>query len=101
MYYLTNSISEVLHSDNRLSGVISKARTRTVFTTILGKSIVLLRDMESDLNDFLSNLCIHYVESKKLRRKLKIPKILHTLTQTKDIGCLPLTNKEAAEIQEL
>ena len=32
-----------------------------------GKNIIVLREMESDLIDFITNMCIHIIESKKIR----------------------------------
>ena len=101
IYHLTNTMPEILRNDEHISEVNSKARKRTVFKTLSGKSIVILRDMVTDLNDFLSNLCIHYIEAKKLRRKLKSPKVLSTLIEMKNINCLDLPKEELFGIEEI
>eukprot|EP00340_Litonotus_pictus_P005694 CAMPEP_0170518736 /NCGR_PEP_ID=MMETSP0209-20121228/4348_1 /TAXON_ID=665100 ORGANISM="Litonotus pictus, Strain P1" /NCGR_SAMPLE_ID=MMETSP0209 /ASSEMBLY_ACC=CAM_ASM_000301 /LENGTH=513 /DNA_ID=CAMNT_0010804397 /DNA_START=816 /DNA_END=2357 /DNA_ORIENTATION=- len=48
-------------------------RNRNIFEYLPGKYVVVLRDMETDLLDFMANLCIHLVESAKLRNLLSNP----------------------------
>jgi len=47
--------------------VHSNLRKRDIFQNINGKNIIVLREMESDLMDFITNMCIHIIESKKIR----------------------------------
>ena len=101
IYHLTNVMPELYLNDVRIAEILSHARKRTVYKTITGKDIIVLRDMESDLNDFLSNLCIHYIEAKKLRRKLKLPTVLSTINETESLDSLPLTKEELFGIQEI
>ena len=101
IYHLTNTMPELYLNDVRISEILCHSRKRTVYKTITGKDIVILRDMESDLNDFFSNLCIHYIESKKLRRKLKLPTALSIINETESLDSLPLTQEEIFGIQEI
>lgn len=94
VYHLTTSLPEMLLDDNRTVEINSKSRKRNVYRPVIGKNVIVLRDMESDLGDILSNLCIHYIEAKKLRKKLKFPNILNTLIQTESLEGLPLTAQE-------
>ena len=56
--------------------------------------MIVLRESETDLDDFLSNLCIHFIESNKLRKKLAKPGILQSLTNAKSLDFLDLTTEE-------
>ena len=94
VYHLTTCLPDMLLDDDRTVEINSKSRKRNIYRTVLGKDVIVLRDMESDLGDILSNLCVHYIESKKLRKKLKFPHILHTLIETEALETLPLTADE-------
>ncbi|MCQ2820356.1 MAG: hypothetical protein MJ252_24075 [archaeon] len=67
-----------VNSDNStdITLIPNKARPRDVFA-MNGKSLVLLRDMETDTLDFVANLCIFLVETKKIRKELLNPKIVN------------------------
>lgn len=101
VFHLSNSLPGIFEKDEKISEVNSKSRKRTVYKTLSGKNVVVLRDMESDLNDFLSNLCIHFIEAKKLRRKLKLPTVLNILTVTENIEHLDLDISEIQGIKEI
>ena len=60
--------------------VKTNSRLRDVYTYLDGKGVIVVRDQETDILDFVSNLCIHIIESGKLRRLLNVPNkvtILH------------------------
>lgn len=46
------------------------ARNRDVYGFLGGKNVIVVRDMESDVLDFISNLCIHIIEASKFRRRI-------------------------------
>jgi len=63
--------------------VHSNLRKRDIIQNINGKNIIVLREMESDLIDFITNMCIHIIESKKLR-KFITPQTLGKIYSHKD-----------------
>ena len=46
------------------------ARNRDVYGYLGGKNVIVVRDMETDVLDFMSNLCIHLIEASKFRRRI-------------------------------
>lgn len=66
-----------------LDGVETRYRRRVIKKLSPGKSIVLVRDMHTDLIDFVSNLCVHAIEARKLRKKLHAHNILGKLNLPK------------------
>ncbi len=84
VFYVTLSMPDFLSHPAVTSSVIAVARSRNVFQVIQGKCIVMLRDMETDLFDFLSILCIHMVEAKKLFHRINSPSIVYDLHQNSD-----------------
>ena len=67
-----------------LKSVETRYRRRTIKKLNDGKSLVLVRDMHTDLIDFVSNLCVHMMEAKKLRRYLHKHNILQELHKNHD-----------------
>lgn len=61
-----------------------KTRMRNIFEYMPGKYIVVVRDMETDVLDFMSNMCIHISESIKLRNMLSNPDAFRALGEAKD-----------------
>jgi hypothetical protein len=51
----------------------TNARNRDVYRFIEGKNVIVVREMETDVLDFVSNLCIHIIESTKLRKYTASP----------------------------
>ena len=58
------------------------ARNRDVYECLGGKNIVVVRDMETDVLDFMSNLCIHIIESSKLRKRIYSPLTIDEISKT-------------------
>ena len=84
IYVLINKAPKLMASDEKLSSelmpkVKTTNRLRDVYQFLEGKNVVLCREMETDVLDFVSNLCIHVVESSKLRRLLNSPVIISKL----------------------
>ena len=52
------------------SSIKTGARRRSTFQLMPGKIFVLLRDLVSDITDFVTNLCLHTIETRKLRAKI-------------------------------
>ncbi|MAA78745.1 MAG: hypothetical protein CL916_05755 [Deltaproteobacteria bacterium] len=63
-----------------LNSVETRYRRRTIKRLGAGKTLILVRDMHTDLIDFLSNLCLHAIEARKMRKKLHKHNILAQLT---------------------
>jgi hypothetical protein len=59
--------------------VKTKARMRDVHKYLDGKCMVICREMETDVLDFISNMCIHLIESSKLRRVVNSPLVVEKL----------------------
>ena len=77
IYVLLNKPPRLINIRNELGLELPRkktsARTRDVYGYLGGKNVVVLRDMETDVLDFISNLCIHIVESTKLRKRIYSP----------------------------
>ena len=58
------------------------ARNRDVYECLGGKNIVVVRDMETDVLDFMSNLCIHIIESSKLRKRIYSPLTIDEISKS-------------------
>lgn len=85
-YILTNKLPKVLSISQKeavelLPKVNIELRNRDVFKYMDGKSVVIVREMETDVLDFMANLCIHMIESKKLRQMLNSPLVISYLHQ--------------------
>ena len=81
VYLLATEIPTLLSPiSNDLDGVETRHRRRIIKKLNPGKSLVLVRDMHTDLIDFVSNLCVHTIEAKKMRKKLHAHNILGQLT---------------------
>ena len=61
---------EFSEPDTHFSRVASSARRRDIWQMIPGKSLVLLRNGQSDLTDLVTCLCLYAVEARKIRRRL-------------------------------
>ena len=50
-----------------LKPIKTKARMRDTYKYIEGKYVVCVRELETDVLDFIANMCIHIIESRKIR----------------------------------
>lgn len=83
-YVLNNKLPKVLAlGEKEALALIPKVnidlRNRDVFKYFEGKSVVIVRELETDVLDFMANLCIHIIESKKLRQMLNSPLVISYL----------------------
>lgn len=90
VFVLINKPPKVLFSkdqlaDNYIPRVITKGRNRDVFKFLDGKAVIVVREMETDVLDFISNMCINVIEAKKLTDLINTPKILGSLFENKNI----------------
>ena len=67
-----------------LKPIKSPFRTRSIFELMPGKILIVLKEMETDLMDFLANICIHLVESAKLALKINSPSYFRALQASKN-----------------
>ena len=81
VYLLSTEIPTLLQPISpALDSVETRYRRRTIKRLGSGKTLILVRDMHTDLIDFVSNLCLHAIEARKMRRKLHKHNILAKLT---------------------
>lgn len=83
-YVLINKIPTFFSTKSEIASEIIKKvptelRNRDVYQYMEGKSLVIVREMETDVLDFISNLCIHITESKKIRHMLNSPLVIAVL----------------------
>jgi len=52
-------------------GVRTDDRRRTSWEVMPGKLFILLRELQSDFLDIITNLCVHIIEMKKFHRRLR------------------------------
>ncbi len=104
VFFVTTKCPEILsHPDVALVSVKTSSRPRQIFQTMPGKCVAILRDLDTDLFDLVSNLCIHIVECEKLIRKLKSPvlfrdMLIHRNDQDKVLSILRTTELTPEEI---
>ena len=67
-----------------LPRIITKGRNREVYKYLDGKYVIVVREMETDVLDFVSNSCINYIESKKMKEKINNPVTLGNLYENKN-----------------
>jgi hypothetical protein len=80
VYFLTRKFNPHIAGLSAISQQVeTKARRRVVLQVRAGMSVILIRETESDLLDFVCNLCIHIIESQKLRKMLVSPLYLRLL----------------------
>ncbi len=89
-YILINKIPTIFSTQEAIAlelipRVSTELRNRDVFKYMEGKSLVIVREMETDVLDFVSNLCIHMIESKKLRHMLNSPLIIAALYENRNL----------------
>ena len=106
VFFITTKCPEVLSHPDVALPVKTTSRPRQIFQTMPGKCVVILRDLETDLFDFISNLCIHIVECKKVIKKLRSPALFRDLLiyrndQAKTVSVLNTTDLTEEEIQGL
>jgi hypothetical protein len=77
------SLNEEL-STTLLPRMQTNARNRDCYKFLDGKDVVVVRELETDVLDFISNMCIHLIESTKLRRYLSSPITISKIFQAKD-----------------
>eukprot|EP00826_Nyctotherus_ovalis_P017261 TRINITY_DN1506_c0_g2_i7.p1 TRINITY_DN1506_c0_g2~~TRINITY_DN1506_c0_g2_i7.p1 ORF type:complete len:688 (+),score=196.13 TRINITY_DN1506_c0_g2_i7:878-2941(+) len=105
-FFITNKCPEMLAHPDIVTSVNTISRPRQIFQTMPGKNVVILRDLETDLYDFIANLCIHMVESEKVMKKLRSPilfrdLVMHCEDQSKVLSILENTELTKEEIQGL
>eukprot|EP01022_Parablepharisma_sp_SALTPOND_P016268 TRINITY_DN2362_c0_g1_i1.p2 TRINITY_DN2362_c0_g1~~TRINITY_DN2362_c0_g1_i1.p2 ORF type:complete len:925 (-),score=72.83 TRINITY_DN2362_c0_g1_i1:14366-17140(-) len=106
VFFITTKCPEVLSHPDVALPVKTTSRPRQIFQTMPGKCVAILRDLETDLFDMLSNLCIHIVECKKVLKKLRSPALFRDLLmcrgdQTRVISILQTTDLTDEEIKGL
>ncbi|MDF1667387.1 MAG: cyclic nucleotide-binding domain-containing protein, partial [Planctomycetota bacterium] len=67
--------------DDIAEKVTTKARRRSIWELKTGKSLVQLRDGQTDFIDFMTNLCLHSVEARKLRKRIRSPHLMVEIAQ--------------------
>ena len=88
VFVLINKSPRILNYDHDLSKnfiqkILIPARNRDCYSYLEGKVLVLVRDQETDVLDFISNLCIHIIESIKLRKLIGSPVTIQKLYDQK------------------
>ena len=86
IFILTNKQPNLLTvqdelGEMKLEKVDSSARYRDIYKYLNGKDMIVMRDMESDVLDFISNMCVHYIESTKIREHIFSPNNIINLSK--------------------
>ncbi|MEC7987148.1 MAG: cyclic nucleotide-binding domain-containing protein [Myxococcota bacterium] len=85
IYLLSQNFPELFAGAKAfLSHVPTKHRRRKSWSLCPGKSLVLIRDGHTDLTDFVGNLCLHVIESQKIRRQAHAKHLVPLLFELKD-----------------
>ena len=85
IFILVNEHPNILRFKDQLKDkievLICKARPRSIYKLENGKDVIIMRDLEADVLDFVSNMCIHIIESGKLRKKISAPLTLEKVIE--------------------
>ena len=86
IFILTNKQPNLLTvqdelGEMKLEKVDSSARYRDIYKYLNGKDMIVMRDMESDVLDFITNMCVHYIESTKIREHIFSPNNIINLSK--------------------
>ncbi len=76
---LSNDVANI-----RMPRMMTNARNRDIYKYLDGKNVIIVREMETDVLDFISNICIHLIESTKLRTYISSPITLKKIHSVKD-----------------
>ena len=79
--YLLSTMRPTLLTGVLAKPVKTRSRRRSVWDLGNGKSLVLLRDTHTDLNDFITNLCVHTIEARKIRRLVRSPDLVRKISK--------------------
>ncbi len=109
IFHISTKAPDMLSHPDISLPIRTSARPRTILKIIEGKCVVILRDLDTDLFDFLSNLCIHIVESGKILEKLNSPLILKDLMDNRKdqarvvsvLGESSLSSEEVAGLERI
>lgn len=89
VFVLINKPSRLLSLSRDLTNklmprLITVSRNRDIYKYLGGKNLVVVRDLETDVLDFVCNLCIQLIESNKIRKTIYSPTIIQEIHQVKD-----------------
>lgn len=108
VYFASRSLNSHIASVAKVAKLVeTKARRRTCFEVRPGNSVILVRDVETDLVDFVSCLAVHIIESIKLRKRLSDPRwiqLLHAVEvvdESEILAKLPLDSETVAGLSDL
>ena len=101
VYFISTTLPDICNHPKIITKVKTVARHRMIYCMLSGKNFIILRDLVSDINDLIANFCIHIIESKKLRYKLRSHSILDKLLETRDISQLPLNDEEKSGLRKM
>ena len=79
--YLLSTMRPTLLTGVLAVPVKTRSRRRSIWSLGNGKSLVLLRDTHTDLNDFVTNLCVHTIEARKIRRRIRSPELVRQISE--------------------
>jgi hypothetical protein len=79
--YLLSTMRPTLLSGVLAVPVHTRSRRRSIWRLGNGKGLVLLRDTHTDLNDFVTNLCVHTIEARKIRRRIRSPELVRQISK--------------------
>ncbi|MBM75899.1 MAG: hypothetical protein CMK59_10905 [Proteobacteria bacterium] len=82
--YLLSPMPPPLLNTLNMEQISTPARRRSIWNLGYGKSLVLIRDRHTDLTDFVTNLCVHSIEARKIRRRINASLIVQQLNQVEE-----------------
>ncbi len=91
VYVLVNKFPRIVHLSKDIikdimptkSLMSSKIRNRYIYQYLNGKILVVMRDMETDVLDFICNMCIYMIESGKIRKLIYSPLLIKEFEESK------------------
>ena len=90
VYVLVNKFPRITHLNKdlvedlipRKNLMNSKIRNRFIYKYLNGKLLIVMREMETDVLDFICNMCIYLIESGKIRKLIYSPILIKALEES-------------------
>ncbi len=109
VYVLVNKFPRIIHLSKDIikdliptkSLINSKIRNRYIYQYLNGKILVVMRDMETDVLDFICNMCIYLIESGKIRKLIYSPILIKELEESKNFeNTIGILNKNGIKFPQ-
>lgn len=96
-FLLTNKKPEIVNTNdqtNSVTEILNEYRIgRRIYEFIDGKTVIVVRELETDVLDFVANLCIHIIESRKIQKIIETSESMNELLLHKNSNASQLISE--------